>query len=933
MTPVTDNVKAVQAAVDQIVEYYESQTVPPSDPEAGWFFCTGAHRSTYNLTLVLPSGTASGYEGWLARFNQYKMDHQSTAPIQGRDGTSIANDAMTCLTVLEKKIMTLSADLTRLTTLDSDWLKASGQRKWELNNDRIKEWPRARANRNDLWRPWETTYARAVLMQQWWAGHPQAIVTFTAPGCAVDTLEKHLGDFKAARTESDWIMGAEETMCELTVHDELLNKVKAIITVLHEMGAPRLDEPDEPMVEERGEVEEAAREADSSSGPGQTICSEEDRTVDQVAELREMIRNATIRESCWNTGDSSEHHVGELPPESLTGGLTFPNDCWKVSLEQMVTCLMRIVGQETANVARECRAALDHMTVLDEIRDSRVLRGNSRFPDSRIFALAYAARHPNDFETMMKKGNWDRPQCECHNSALPDYLSFIQQFCFPAQSITIDHALRGAVPRQGARTQRSFTIFDQVRTAALVLADARIMPVEVTKRWEDKYHTEVGRIEISGGLPDQSSVFTRNDIIATASMIAHRLPESTTWVEGLRSHYWKTIKDVRNAGQRSRLELPASVHVYWTWEDYVKLANKPTWQQLRAVTDHEKAFFEEVALVLRENRIVFVITMVSDGVTHGDESQRARSDAQFWLEGCCTRYNIVLQAQCSAISTAYMCYRASPSRHQHTLAKKILEHFADMRVALEASPPLAVQFAFYGPFTAGSGAQASAREVRQADDRMTDFHFASEKLSVASGQAINLVRFMLHHNEGTIAQPIGPDAAQTTNASMGSAQDAEVETAASMSAGANDGGTPDDESDVKSVAELAEQQADASYALTQSDNDEIAAIPRWFVFTKELGESFYDSSCEGKPKPCNKKGKCLDCAHKACSAGLQGLDTKACALTIERRLTDETGVITHIDFDQPLFKVVMEISRHLRARASTRPRPGTRWSPSSAEFR
>ena len=129
-----------------------------------------------------------------------------------------------------------------------------------------------------------------------------------------------------------------------------------------------------------------------------------------------------------------------------------------------------------------------------------------------------------------------------------------------------------------------------MRTAALVLADARIMPVEVTKRWEDKYHTEVGRIEISGGLPDQSSVFNRNDIIATASMIAHRLPEAVTRVAGLRSPHWKTVRDARRASKRNKLDLPASVHIYWTWEDYVKLANKPAWQQLRAVTDHEKTF-------------------------------------------------------------------------------------------------------------------------------------------------------------------------------------------------------------------------------------------------------------------------------------------------------------------------------------------------------
>ena len=87
LTQVTDNAKAIQVAVDQMVDYYESRTAPPTDPEAGWFFCTGAIQSTYSLTLVVPSGSAKGYEGWLARFNQYKMDHQSSAPIQGRDGT------------------------------------------------------------------------------------------------------------------------------------------------------------------------------------------------------------------------------------------------------------------------------------------------------------------------------------------------------------------------------------------------------------------------------------------------------------------------------------------------------------------------------------------------------------------------------------------------------------------------------------------------------------------------------------------------------------------------------------------------------------------------------------------------------------------------------------------------------------------------------
>ena len=69
-----------------------------------------------------------------------------------------------------------------------------------------------------------------------------------------------------------------------------------------------------------------------------------------------------------------------------------------------MTCLLRVVGQETANVARDCRTVLDYMTVLDEIRDCQLLRGNLRFPDSRIFVLAYPVRNPIDFGRMMVKG-------------------------------------------------------------------------------------------------------------------------------------------------------------------------------------------------------------------------------------------------------------------------------------------------------------------------------------------------------------------------------------------------------------------------------------------------------------------------------------------------------------------------------------------------
>ena len=153
--------------------------------------------------------------------------------------------------------------------------------------------------------------------------------------------------------------------------------------------------------------------------------------------------------------------------------------------------------------------------------------------------------------------------------------------------------------------QSCYNVRNQVRISALVLADARIMPVEVTKRWEDNYHTEVRRIEIPGGLRDEDHVFNRNDIIATASMIAYRLPESTAWVEGPRSPHWETVRRSRVG---SRAELPASVHVYWTWEDYAKFAGKSRWRQLRAIAEDEKAFFEEVAVVVHENRIDFVIT-------------------------------------------------------------------------------------------------------------------------------------------------------------------------------------------------------------------------------------------------------------------------------------------------------------------------------------
>ena len=171
----------------------------------------------------------------------------------------------------------------------------------------------------------------------------------------------------------------------MTAHDEMIDKFETFIVMMRARAAPRLDLPFEDQGETGGTTHDPYGH---SSGTGQTNeipAQMEDHTVDQVSELRDMIRNAMHREGYWESGNRGNHEVNELPPESQTEGLTFPDDCWRVSLEQMVTCLLCVVGQETANVARDCRTALDYMTILDEIRDSQIVRGNLRFPDSSIF--------------------------------------------------------------------------------------------------------------------------------------------------------------------------------------------------------------------------------------------------------------------------------------------------------------------------------------------------------------------------------------------------------------------------------------------------------------------------------------------------------------------------------------------------------------------
>ena len=167
----------------------------------------------------------------------------------------------------------------------------------------------------------------------------------------------------------------------------------------------------------------------------------------------------------------------------------------------------------------------------------------------------------------MDASDWDTVQRSLHAQALPEYLAFTQRHCFPAQCVTRTAAMRGSVERQGAQGQRpqsQYVTHGHSRTSAMVIADARIMPNEVAVRWEADYHIEVRRTEIACSL-NSGGTFGRNDIIATASLIALRLPDTTAWAGNQSSPIWDLVKRERVTG--GSRDLPASIHVYWTWED------------------------------------------------------------------------------------------------------------------------------------------------------------------------------------------------------------------------------------------------------------------------------------------------------------------------------------------------------------------------------
>ena len=94
---------------------------------------------------------------------------------------------------------------------------------------------------------------------------------------------------------------------------------------------------------------------------------------------------------------------------------------------------------------------------------------------------------------------------------------------------------------------------------------------------------------------------------------------------------WDVFNRMRLPGGSK--ELPASIHVFWTWEDYTKLASKAGGQQSRAITAEEKLFFEEVMYNLREDGIDVIITMISNGKESTEAARHVYAEAQLWLEG------------------------------------------------------------------------------------------------------------------------------------------------------------------------------------------------------------------------------------------------------------------------------------------------------------
>ena len=154
-------------------------------------------------------------------------------------------------------------------------------------------------------------------------------------------------------------------------------------------------------------------------------------------------------------------------------------------------------------------------------------------------------------------------------------------------------------------------------------------------------------------------------------------------------------------------------------------------------------------------------------------------------------------------------------------------------------------------------------------------------------------------------------AAPGSHASAGSARDDGGEPSGEP---AKQEGTDDEaeSDDAKLLESINSNKAQVSSALMQGHDDDPTVIPRWFAFTQAVGEDLFRASCEGLPKPCGKKRSCLYCRFEAGRNDYDGFESKAAAVILRDRLTTDAGTTTIIDFDQPLFEVVMTISRHLR---------------------
>ena len=364
------------------------------------------------------------------------------------------------------------------------------------------------------------------------------------------------------------------------------------------------------------------------------------------------------------------------------------------------------------------------------------------------------------------------------------------------------------------------------------------------------------------------------------------------------------------------------MRVYWTWEDHMALATREGGHQAHVVNSDDKLFFIEVMYNMREHGVDVVITMISNGKSLTAAARQVYNEAQLWLEELCTKCNIVLQLRCESISGPYINYQASPNRYQATLGRKIIQRIARFRVALEAAPPLEAQRRFYGP-------DSSVALNRAARPSVDNDVFLSAAVTVAAAQAFGLLKaHTLQQDEcGTTERREATsdmqgkwtqgNAAQGSRGSMDSVQDAGGATANEAT---EDEATDDrnELSDDEFLASMVNHRSQLSTILVHGQDDDPAVVPRWFAFTPAVGDAMFRASCEGNPKPCGRKRRCLYCQYLDGRNHYHGYESKAAVAILQERLTTAAGVIVRIDFDRPVIDVALTISHHLRYKDGSR---------------